>query len=486
MEQFDLPPIVNAILNVVKAVVGRGGRNEPLTQVREPVIDQNGRIVTTQDVLSLPHQTKLNAENAAAMMQGPSERQRVILESRKLFDSNPVVDALISTASMDITRGEYAVQFDPAGIDSARAQEITDDFIKNMGLNQDSYSWCLNTKIDGDFFLEVVIDSRSRQIISISPFETLDIKPVLNNRGNFVNRSKAFKVEEYGSMAGGNIAFYPLMLVVWAKNKPMKSPRNPYGRPEFRSAIGSLRRAGRGWDDMAIRRAMSGGKTRVHTLSNLDALTLAAYQEANKETLNISFDNLSSILDVFTTTSGSEGYREYQGDATLDRIGDVLHHIDTGAIVSMTPLELIGYSRGINRDILEQKSKQYAQAVADGVKWFGNQFIEPLVDRHLLLNGINPPNTPYQIIRKHTAAMTPAELIAVGQAVSALRGSMVIGDSLILKIVSALLPGVSLEDLQAAYALEIAPPFPDQVDRMANLSTAPADDGEDDDQETDV
>jgi hypothetical protein len=463
---------VQAILNIVQTLVGRQSKDNP-GRGAELIVSQGNQLQNTQDYIAPAYTQKPNAENAAAMMQGPSERQRVIIESRKQFDQNPIYEALLKTSAVDITRGEYVIQVQPGAIAERQAQELADNFMEDLKVNSRTYEWCLQAKIDGDYFLEVGVDTKLRQITRIDPFETLDVKPVLNRRGHFVDRSKAFQVQEFGSMAGGEAVFYPLFLVVWGKNNPQNTPRNPYGRPELRSAIGAFRRASRGWDDVAVRRAMSGGKTRVHTLSDVSEATVKAYREANKETLNVSFDNLASILDIFTTASGNESYKEFQGDSMLDRIGDIMHHIETGAIVAMTPLELIGYAKNINRDILEQKSKQYRQAVADGVDWMGAQFIEPLIDRHFYLNGVFPPLNPYTITRKQTSQLTPRELIDVGQAVASLRGTMVIGDSLILKIVSALLPHVSLEELQQAYALEIASPFPDPTNRMANLVSQP-------------
>ncbi len=103
---------------------------------------------------------------------------------------------------------------------------------------------------------------------------------------------------------------------------------------------------------MAIRRRTRAGMRYSHKLNTNDPGEVAAYMEANKDVLDSPY---APIQDFF----GNVEIEAIQGDARLGEIEDVRHHVDTFGVISPVPLELIGYGRELNRDILEQKLEQY-------------------------------------------------------------------------------------------------------------------------------
>jgi hypothetical protein len=198
-------------------------------------------------------------------------------------------------------------------------------------------------------------------------------------------------------------------------------------------------------------------------------------------------DNFAAVSDFFSNKPG--GIQLLQGDANLSQIDDVLHHVDTFGVGSPVPLELIGYGRNLNRDVLEQKKEQYDEAVGSVRGWLVAEFILPILERQWLMLGIWPDALEVDVQWKAKKEATPLELKDMAAFATAVKAASILTDPTLLRILATRLPDFDVDAEIAALESEAAErEAADRLEmqRMAvNAQMAPQDgeDGEDADQE---
>ena len=210
-----------------------------------------------------------------------------------------------------------------------------------------------------------------------------------------------------------------------------------YGTPMFASATGAYKKVVDGELNVAVRRKAGGAQLRQHVVEGSEA-DLKAYKEYNKE----SFGKLAAVTDLFSNKKAS--LFVHQGDGTIDKIGDVNHHVATMMAASDVPMELIVYGDGLNRDILGEKKEEYEETLSQGREWLTAQVIAPLLERQWLLQGILPAGVDYKIIWRTAKPLTPADLRDLGDGLARLK---VVGvkDDIIQQIAAQYLKNVDTE-----------------------------------------
>ena len=162
----------------------------------------------------------------------------------------------------------------------------------------------------------------------------------------------------------------------------------------------------------------------------------------------------AAVSDFFFNRAG--GLSAVQGDARLSDIDDVLHHVDTFGVASPVPLELIGYGRNLNRDVLEQKKAQYDETLSSVRQWLEGEFVRPLLERQWLLLGIWPDDIEVDVQWKAKKEPKPVDLKDLAAFGAAVKAAGLLTDATTLRILATMLPDFDVEAELVALAAQDA------------------------------
>ncbi len=382
-------------------------------------------------------------------------RRAMVAEARAMYDEDPRCDGVITTLARDAVKNGWALNIE--GPRATEAQELADALMTQLDLTNRIDDWGRLTLRDGDTFLEVATNAQGK-IVQVSRKPTLEMYRWTDDFDQLRDPSRAFfwTDQHFGGEPPAGATFFAEWQVVHARYKRDEGSR--YGRPLFASARKSYKRMSEGELDIAIRRKTRAGMKYVHSLEDASDGEIEAYKVRNRDVLT---DPFAAVADFFSSKRTS--IQAIQGDARLGEIDDVLHHIDTWATASPVPLELIGYGRNINRDVLEQKKEQYDDSLQGFRGWLTVEFIKPLLERQWLLAGIWPDGLAWSVDWKTGKAPTPTGVGEIGKALLALQATGLFREETLLRLFGMVFPGFDVETELAA----LSSGRPDEIGRMA-------------------
>lgn len=373
-------------------------------------------------------------------------RRAMVEDARKMYADDPRADGSISTMARDATKSGFALDIDGPRADEA--ETIANELIDRLDIETRLDDWARLTARDGDTFLELGAAANG-DIVHVSRKPALEMHRNSDDYDRFQNPEQAFywsdKIWIADEMPPQDATWFAEWQIIHARYKRDEGSR--YGRPLFASARGSYKRLNEGEIDISIRRKTRAGMKFHHVLEDAGEPEIEAYKLRNKEALDNPF---AAVADFFTNKRGS--ITALQGDAHLSEIDDVLHHIDTWAISSPVPLELIGYGRNINRDVLEQKKEQYDDAITGVQGWLFSELIRPLIERQWLLRGILPDGLSWGVTWGKKSRLRPQETAQVVQAIIGLRTSGLVRDETLLVILASMIDGIDVQAEMEALA----------------------------------
>ncbi len=375
-------------------------------------------------------------------------RRTVIEEARAMYEEDPRCDGVIGTLARDAVKNGFSLNIEGPRADEA--QDLADALLTQLDLTNRIDDWGRLTLRDGDTFLEVAANAQGR-IVHASRKPTMEMHRWSDSFDQFKDPARAFFwTDSYllDSQPPKDATFFAEWQIVHARYKRDEGSR--YGKPLFASARKPYKRMSEGELDIAIRRKTRAGMKYVHSLEDANEADIQAYQTRNKAALT---DPFAAVADFFS--SKRTNIQSIQGDARLAEIDDVLHHIDTWATASPVPLELIGYGRNINRDVLEQKKEQYDDSLQGFRGWLTVEFIKPLVERQWLLAGIWPDGLNWSVDWKTGKAPTATGVKDISQALVALRATGLFADDSLLRLFGMLFPGFDVDAEIVALAARV-------------------------------
>jgi hypothetical protein len=395
--------------------------------------------------------------NLSAAFRADQDRTARIATCNEMYETDPRAEAVIDTLARDTVSVGYSVQ-------CAQSQEVTDlltALTERLKLTSTVDDWLRESFIEGESFLELGV-SAAMQVEEVTRKPTLGMNRNSNKFDRFEDPARAFWYSEaLGQITRltppDDAVWFAQWQIVHARWKRRTSQR--YGRPLFASAISAWRRVTEAEINMAVRRMTRAG-LRYHHFVQGDASAVEAYKVSNRAALN---DPLAAITDFFGNTQN--GITAIQGDARLNEIDDVLHHLETWWTASPVPMTLIGYGKDINRDILEQKLEQYDRALAQITQWCEIDILRPIMDTELLLHGLLPETAPYDLIWKSKQQTTAGDLDKIADAILKLKG-LGVPDDLLWSIVARYLPWLDVEAIISGIETD------GQADRLADNSGA--------------
>lgn len=386
-------------------------------------------------------------------------RRGIVLESRAMYEDDPRVDGVIKTLARDAMKDGFDLDIDGPRADEA--QTIADELIQRLDLHNRVDDWTRLTARDGDSFLEVATNGAG-DIVHVSRKPTLEMFRWSDDFDMFYDPMRAFYWVDnlIGNASDGpppGAVTFAEWQIIHARYGRDEGTR--YGRPLFASARKAYKRMAEGELDIAIRRKTRAGMKYVHSLEDASPGDVEAYKVMNRDVLS---DPFAAIADFFSNKKTT--IQAIQGDARLAEIDDVLHHIDTLATASPVPLELIGYGRNLNRDVLEQKKEQYDESLTATRAWIVTEIVKPLLERQWLLRGIWPDSLDYAIQWPSKQTLTPVGFRDAAQALIGLKATGLFMDETLLRLFGMLAPGFDV----GAEIDALNSRVPDMANRMAS------------------
>jgi len=387
----------------------------------------------------MPQPTRVPSE-LAYRMRGEQERARLVHICNDMYETDPRCETAISTLARDIAKGGFTVK---SG--NQQAADVAQALSERLKLQSILDDYTRETLIEGDTFAEVGVNA-DLQIASITRKPTLPMQRNTDRSDRFADPRRAFwyadRTQLYATPDAPPDAIWfaewQMIHVRWNHRSKRK-----YGRPLFASATGAWKRINEGEMDIAVRRKTRAGMKYHHVVEG-DQADLDRYMENNRAAIDNPF---AASTDFFSNKPG--GITTVQGDARLNDIGDVVHHIETWGMASPVPLVLLGYGKDLNRDILEQKLTQYERSLESLTQWLEDDFVRPLLEREWLLNGIFPESLKYELVWRYKAPSSPADLKNVADAIVRFK-ALNIPDAIINAIVARFLPWLDIVALLEA------------------------------------
>lgn len=348
-----------------------------------------------------------------------SGRHDMVARCREMAATDPRAEGVLRTLARDVVKDGFTVTV-TAGPRAEEAQQVADALVTRLELNKKLYSWIFANARDGDQFTELGV-SADLEIVEVTCKPPLQMTRLSDEFDRFPDPSRAFAWSDRMLTALGQTAdstvYFPLFLMVHSRWEHDAGDR--YGTPEFASAIPAWKKVKEGEIDVAIRRRVRAGVRYVHRIPDATEAELEAYKEANQE----SFDQPYAAISDFFMNFVDGGIDALAGDAHLEEIGDVEHHIQTWSAGSSVPLELLAYGANLNRDVLEDKRAQYEETLGHIREWAADELVRPILERQWLLAGILPESHQYTIGWSTQQSLTPAELLALAETITALKAA---------------------------------------------------------------
>jgi len=387
-------------------------------------------VVTTQD-------TRPSAPATVTFTTQRDRRSR-IAECRDMVADDPRAKQALATLARDATKGGVTLQI--TGPRADQAQAVADALFARIKLPTRIDDWARLTFRDGDSFLELGVAANG-EIVEITRKPTLEMFRWSDDFDRFYDPGAAFYWTDrptFNETPPADATFFPEWQIVHVRWDRDEGSR--YGTPMFASARKAYKRMTQGELDIAIRRKTRSGLRYVHILEGASTAEIEAYKAANAPVLN---DPFAATGDLFINKAG--GLQVVQGDAHLSEIEDVKHHVQTFAVASPVPLELIGYGTDLNRDILEQKQTQYEDAIESVQGWLEAEVLLPLLERQWLMLGIWPDALTVAFQWKQKKRPTPTGMKDMAAFAASIKAAGLLTDATLLHMLATVLPDFDVD-----------------------------------------
>ena len=368
-------------------------------------------------------------------LKADSDRLAVIKTCRRMYDTDPRVKKALRMYATDLVRSGYFVK-----TDDSNAQEVADALQTRLGLNKLLQDAVRLSGRDGDSLYEVVVDE-SLEIVKLSRKPTLLMRRNSNNYDEFDNPQRAFWLAPQNWMGPEpprDAIWFSEWQVIHARWDHDDEKR--YGTPMWAAATGAFKRTTEGELDVSVRRKVRAGMILHHVVEGSPS-DVDAYKEKNKAAEDNPF---AAVRNYYTNKQGS--ITAIQGDAHLNEIKDIEHHIETMFAASDIPMELVAYGGDLNRDVLGEKKDEYEESLNDGREWVTEEIIKPLLERQWLLKGILPANVDYKIVWRKAKRLSPTDVRDLADGMMRLR-VLGVKEDMIQMLLAQYLPDVDLDIL---------------------------------------
>lgn len=392
---------------------------------------------TTTTLTGAPRSDSAAPEGMYHKFKAETERRKIVEACRLMYKTDPRIKKMHRQLSRDIIKNGFVIR-----TKNEQALAIATDLQKRLALSARLDDYVRLSARDGDNFLQIEIND-AFDIVNISRKPTLKCRRNSNDLDRFDDPARAYWIGEiYQHEPPANAAWLADWELIHARWEHDEGER--YGTPMLASATSAFKRVSEGETDVSVRRKTRSGIRYLHVVEGASAGELQSYKEENKAALN---NPTAAISDFFSNKSGA--LTVIQGDATLDQIDDVKHHIETLFAGGEVPMELVAYGGDLNRDVLGEKKAEYEDNLDVLRTWVAQEIIIPLLERQWLLKGILPESVNYSIEWRTKQVVTAKDIGDIADAAMRLR-ILGVPEEVTQLMLARFLPGVGIEMLMNA------------------------------------
>lgn len=251
--------------------------------------------------------------------------------------------------------------------------------------------------MEGNLPLQWALAADQPQIVAAIRMPTDTLLPNVDQTGRFKDLQRAYL--QYELYSGREIAAFPLWKLHLSRFEPDNfDDMGSLGRPFLDAARTTWRKLIMTEEDLVIRRRVRAPLRLAHSLEGASPDELETYRA------NVERDQSEITTDYFMNKKG--GVTPIQGDSNLDQINDVVHLLDTFFAGGPLPKGLMGYDKGLARDILEDLKRDYYDEI-DSIQDTLAFAYEAGFRLQLLLKGINPDAEEFCISFAERRTETP-------------------------------------------------------------------------------
>ena len=351
-----------------------------------PTSPMNQRSGLQRDVT--PGLEKLNIENVRR------DRHSMYREIRTMVENDPRWDRMIYKLTSDAAYKSFTVTVESA--DGKRKQKEAQAVIdRTRFLIEDKRKlrgWIKGLLRDGDLFLQLIVDTKNREIIKAKKLAAEITHTRMNAEGEFPADKKPYYQQSRFNPFEAEREFdeWEIVHLKWDAEDGQQ-----YGKSLLASSRLAWRRLESGEKDIAIRRKIRAGKKWHHKLGSGDAPAtdeeIDQYEEKQKDTLS---KPTEPSQDIFTNHLVE--IKELMGDETVGDIEDLKWTEGLFSIATGIPQALLsgGRETATNFTVIKEQEEDYLRVVGDIDEVLEEAF-RYIFDLGLLLKGINPDTVVY-------------------------------------------------------------------------------------------
>lgn len=323
--------------------------------------------------------------------------RQAILDIREMDRLDGRVKKIHTRVARDVTKGGLLLE---QAIENKEISRLWQEYGRRLQLNRPEKlkSDARGFIMEGNLPLQWVLDGAYNVAAAVRmPAET--IIPQVAQDGTFKDVRRAYV--QFDVNTGRERVSFPLWQLFVARLDPDNfDDMGCLGRPFLDASRTTWRKLNMTEEDLVIRRRVRAPLRLAHVLEG------ASPDDIDKYRADVERDQHQITTDYYLNKKG--GVSPIQGDANLDQIGDVVHLLDTFFAGGPLPKGLMGYSKDMARDILEDLKRDYYQEI-DGIQDVMAFAYEQGFRLQLLLKGINPDEEEFCISFAERRTETPTQ-----------------------------------------------------------------------------
>lgn len=331
-----------------------------------------------------------------------------ILDIREMDKLDGRVKRIHSRLARDTVKGGLIMQ---QAKGNARLATMWDEFARRLQLNRAEKlkSDARGLVMEGNLPLQFVLDQERNVVAAVRmPSET--VLPDVDANGRFKDVKRAYI--QVDVLTGSELAAFPLWQLFLCRFDPDNfDDMGSLGRPFLDANRATWQKLRMTEEDLVIRRRTRAPLRLAHTLEGATEAQLQAYQAEVERNQN------EIATDFYLNKKG--GVAAVQGDSNLDQIEDMVYLLDTFFSGSPLPKGLMGYTKDMARDILDDLKRDYYEEV-DLIQDTLAFAYENAFRLQLLLKGINPDDEDFTIKFAERRTETPNQTVDRGLKLKAL------------------------------------------------------------------
>jgi hypothetical protein len=278
-----------------------------------------------------------------------------------------------------------------------RAQDIVNHIMQDCQVNAKLASWARILLKEGDLFLNPVVNVKTREIKTIKRLPGISMQRNEDMEGNFSDMEAAFRQIDPISLI--IIQEFPLWAVNHIRWDHEEGDR--YGNSQYLQCRNYWKKLNMTEQDLVIRRRTRAVPRRLHILGDKDHPGTESDIQQYKAVNHLDANKAQITTDYYMNGLGD--IKDLSPDTKLDEIKDIEYLQEIYMIGTGVPLHMFAFGKSVNRDVVEQQTKQFkedTQELRDLLEYGDSSpysGLRAIFDFGLSLQGIDPRLISYNI-----------------------------------------------------------------------------------------